>query len=81
MKTIRKNKPDLLVVLAMFVGLGVLISTYTQGMSPAASVKSVTTDTKSSVTPSNADKKVYTGDYIKVTNQYNNPPLPKEQRR
>jgi len=81
MKTTRKNKPDLLVVLAMFVGLGVLISTYTQSMSPAASAKSVTADTKSSVAPSNADKKVYTGDYIKVANQNNNSPLPKEQRR
>ena len=81
MKTIRKNKPDLLVILALFVGLGVLISTYTQSMSPTAGAKSVNADTNSSVTPSNADKKVYTGDYIKVTNQNNNPPLPKEQRR
>ena len=81
MKTIRKNKPDLLAVLAVFVGLGVLISTYTQSMSPAASAKSVTADTKSSVSPSHADKKAYTSDYIKVTTQNKYLPLPKEQRR
>lgn len=81
MKTIRKNKPDLLVVLAVFVGLGVMISTYTQSMSPTANAESVTADTKSSITPSKTDKKVYTGDYIKVTNQDNNSSLPKEQRR
>jgi hypothetical protein len=81
MKTTKKNKPDLLVILAIFVGIGVLISTFTQSMSPTASAKSEVSDTKSSVAPSNADKKVYTGDYIKVTDQNNNSPLPKEQRR
>ena len=80
MKTIRKNKPDLLLVLALFVALGVLISTYTQSMSPVANADSVTADTKSSVAPSPADKNVYNGDYIKVTNQDNNSTLPKEQR-
>ena len=80
MKTIRKNKPDLLVVLAVFVGLGVLISTYTQSMSPTANAESVTADTKSTVAPSHANKKVYNGDYIKVTNQDKNSTLPKEQR-
>jgi hypothetical protein len=80
MKTMRKNKPDLLVVLALFVGLGVLISTYTQSMSPTANAESVTADTKSSVAPSQVDKSVYNGDYIKVTNQDNNSTLPKEQR-
>ncbi len=80
MKTIRKNKPDLLVVLAVFVGLGVLISTYTQSMSPTASAESVTADTNSTVAPSHANKNVYNGDYIKVTNQDNNSTLPKEQR-
>ena len=80
MKTIRKNKPDLLVVLALFVGLGVLISTYTQSMSPTANAESVTADTKSTVAPSHPGKKVYNGDYIKVTNQDKNSTLPKEQR-
>ena len=70
----------MLVVLALFVGLGVLISTYTQSMSPTANAESVTADTKSTVAPSHANKKVYNGDYIKVTNQDNNSTLPKEQR-
>ncbi len=76
----RKNKPDLLVVLALFVGLGVLISTYTQSMSPSANAESVTADTKSTVAPSHTGKNVYNDDYIKVTNQDNNSTLPKEQR-
>ena len=70
----------MLVVLAVFVGLGVLISTYTQSMSPTANAESVTADTKSTVAPSHANKKVYNGDYIKVTNQDKNSTLPKEQR-
>ena len=70
----------MLVVLALFVGLGVLISTYTQSMSPSANAESVTADTKTSVAPSQAKKSVYNGDYIKVTNQDNNSTLPKEQR-
>ena len=69
-----------MVVLAVFVGLGVLISTYTQSMSPTANAESVTADTKSTVAPSHANKKVYNGDYIKVTNQDKNSTLPKEQR-
>ena len=77
MKT-NKKKPDLLAVLAVFVGLGVMISTYTQRTSPIANANSVTADTNSKVSPSKTEKSVYNGDYIKVTNQNNNPPLPKE---
>ena len=69
-----------MVVLAIFVVLGVLISTYTQSMSPTANAESVTADTKSTVAPSHDGKNVYNGDYIKVTNQDKNSTLPKEQR-
>lgn len=68
MKTTKK-KPDLLAVLAVFVGLGVMISTYTQSTSPVANGKSVTADTNSKESPSKTENSVYNGDYIFKSHQ------------
>jgi hypothetical protein len=61
-----KKKPDLLIVLAIFVALGVLISTYTQSTIPKAKDSAATADTSNS-TPTKTTDDVYTGNFLKVT--------------
>lgn len=81
-----KKKPDLLFMLAVFVGLGVLISTQTLSVSNtnganSASVRSETAEPttveESSVQPSKTVEEVQKGDLVKVSNTLY-PPLPTE---
>ena len=62
MKT--RNKPDLIIVLVLFVGIGVLFSSYGNGIF-AESEES--TDLISASSSSDTAKSLYSGNFIKVS--------------
>jgi len=62
MKT--KNKPDIIVVLVLFVGIGVLFSSYGKGIFPQSDESS---DLITASSTSNVAKSLYSGNFIKVS--------------
>jgi len=62
MKT--KNKPDIIVVLVLFVGIGVLFSSYGNGIFPKSDQSS---DLITASSTSNTAKSLYSGNFIKVS--------------